>query len=199
MVARRLACLLLGLDPAQVAILPDDRGVPWLEHDDRGRLHFSLSVSHTTGVAAAALARLPILVGIDVERPIASPFSIIRDYFTESEASQCAAPNTEEVRWRAAEIWALKEAGLKALGTGLAAPTSSVVVCSVGADPTSSGWNGTELGLGESVGNPGWEIVGWVRRTLLVVVAVAAVVRDFGNVSPEPEEPRLFIVDGAAV
>jgi phosphopantetheinyl transferase len=169
----------LGINPASLAILPDDRGVPWLQHDHEGRLPFSLSLSHTAEVAGAALAHLPWLVGIDVEHPIESPAAVMGDYFEPGEAARCDHADESEVRWRAAETWALKEAGLKALGTGLTVPASAIVVRAVEGEASPEGWHDRHR-----------TVRAWVRRTPRVVVALAVLRDPQDGRAVVPEAPR---------
>jgi phosphopantetheinyl transferase len=189
-VGRALARQVLGLDPASIAILPDDRGVPWLEHDHQGRLPFSLSLSHTAEVAGAALAGLPWLVGIDVEHPIESPGTVMGDYFEPEEAARCDHADEAEVRWRAAEVWALKEAGLKALGTGLTVPASAIVVRAVQGEASPEGWHDVTLVLGDAAPDRYRTARAWVRRTSQVVVALAVVSDPQDGRAVVPEAPR---------
>lgn len=193
MVGRELARQVLGLDPASLALVPDDRGVPWLEHDHQGRLPYSLSLSHTAEVAGAALIHLPRLVGIDVEHPIESSRTVMDDYFEPEEVSRCVQGSEVEVRWRAAEVWALKEAGLKALGTGLTVPASAIVVRALDQEPNPDGWHHVTLGLGDGAPDRHRKVVrGWVRRTSRVVVAVAVLCDPRDGCEVVPEAPRLF-------
>ncbi len=189
-VGRELARQVLGINTASLAILPDDRGVPWLEHDHQGRLPFSLSLSHTAEVAGAALAQLPWLVGIDVEHPIESPGTVMGDYFEPGEAARCDHADDAEVRWRAAEVWALKEAGLKALGTGLTVPASAIVVHAVGGEANPEGWHGAAIVLGGAAPDRHRTARAWVRRTSQVVVALAVLSDAQDGRVFVPEAPR---------
>jgi phosphopantetheinyl transferase len=191
-VARSLLSHALNLASNQLCILPDGDGVPWAEHDDHGRLPCSLSISHTAGMAAAAIVDLPFRVGIDVERPLESPAGVVGDYFEAGEVRLWEAGEAEDLGWRAAEIWALKEAGLKALGTGLTIPASAIVVRAIGPQANSAGWQLADLGLGLTAPGPKRPIRAWVRRWGGVVVALCVLSRGDGDGVPEPESPRSF-------
>jgi 4'-phosphopantetheinyl transferase len=83
-----------------------------------GNLFFNLA--HTTGLTALALAREPA-IGVDVEdfarRP--APFEVARRHFSAAEARALEELAGEARQRRFFELWTLKEAYLKATGTGL--------------------------------------------------------------------------------
>jgi 4'-phosphopantetheinyl transferase len=96
-----------ALDPAQA--LPD--------------LHFSLT--HTRGLAACAVAR-PYALGIDAEAwRVPAPIELAARYFAPAEALLVAARAPAERPSTFYRLWTLKEAYLKAIGLGLAAPLDS--------------------------------------------------------------------------
>ena len=191
MVGRGLACDVLGLDPQRIAIVPDERGVPWIEYDD-ARLAYSMSLSHTVGVAGAAIVKLPFRVGIDVERPIDRPAAVIRGYFDMHESEYCACGDAREVGRRASEIWALKEACLKVMGTGLRVPVSAVSVCSVGNREEENGWRCARVVLSEEHFGDGWETIAWLRWMGDVVVVVAVAGERWGAGEVALEVPRII-------
>lgn len=155
-----------GMGLLDVSILPDDRGVPCLI-GSQGPLPYSLSITHTDGLAGAAIVELPELVGIDAERLIADPSLIAQDYFTETERGHLAdAPTSSRV---ATVIWASKEAASKALGEGLRLSLTSMVVLDPGP---------LELGVWHPIrvrvdGHPSMSLWTWHEES--AVVAVAAV------------------------
>ncbi len=171
-------------ESAQVAVLPDRDGVPWAEHDEQGRLPLSLSISHTWKVAAAASVPLPWRVGVDVERPIESARELIGDYFEPCEEEICGDGN--DLPWRAAEIWALKEAGMKAIGKGLRVPTSALVVRSVCRRAKELGWQRVEVELTSTAGQTDKQVEGWVQRREGVVIALV-----WTGEKGETKQPRL--------
>lgn len=96
--------------------------------DDQGKpsvldapLHISLS--HTVGLVAAAVSRHGP-VGIDVEsaaRRIKNPLALARRFFTADECAALAAiADVEARRTHFLRLWTVKEAVVKALGTGIA-------------------------------------------------------------------------------
>ncbi|MFW5739708.1 MAG: 4'-phosphopantetheinyl transferase family protein [Myxococcota bacterium] len=190
-VARQLLSRSLFIDPARCAVLPDAQGVPWAEDDVHGRLPISLSISHTAGLAAAAVVSLPCRVGIDVERPIEDAASIVRDYFTVMELRLVGEVELEERPWRAAEIWALKEAGMKSLGTGLRIPTTAVEVVGIAAEAHARGWCRVDIMLGAGAPKTRWPVRAWLCRHREVVVALSVLEEGGGSVS-EPGPPIVF-------
>lgn len=84
---------------------------------DRGGLHFNLA--HTDGVVAMAVCR-HARVGVDVEKVGGAPLAVAERYFSAAEVAQLHALPAEAQPRRFVKLWTLKEAYLKAVGTGLA-------------------------------------------------------------------------------
>lgn len=109
--------------PAQWHFEPNPHGKPSIlsPHALAGKLHFN--VSHTSGIVVLAVSGQGP-VGVDVEplnRPV-DHLQLAGRYFA---AAECEALNQCPMAERAAlfyRIWTLKEAYVKALGTGLAHP-----------------------------------------------------------------------------
>jgi phosphopantetheine--protein transferase-like protein len=79
----------------------------------------SISLSHSNGLAMAAAATPGMFegLGVDIEKVEARSEAWVQDYFTEAEIQ---AAGDGRRRWAAlTRIWCLKEAALKAIGTGL--------------------------------------------------------------------------------
>ncbi|MBI4965598.1 MAG: SDR family NAD(P)-dependent oxidoreductase [Desulfomonile tiedjei] len=103
-----------------ILILQDDLGQPRAELSTKpGARVGEVSLSHSNGLAIAA-ASVPGTfrgLGVDMEKVEARSESWVADYFTEEEI---LAAGENDRRWgRLTEMWCLKEAALKALGTGL--------------------------------------------------------------------------------
>lgn len=83
----------------------------------------SFNLSHTSGLVACVVSRTRD-VGIDVELidPRVEALEIASRFFSESEAAALRASVESERQARFAEIWTLKEAYVKAIGTGLSTP-----------------------------------------------------------------------------
>lgn len=173
-VAHALIASVLSVDRESIAVIPDADGVPWAERDGVGPVDSSVSISHTMGLAAAAMVPLPVRVGVDVERPIRSASSILEDYFDANERAWCREAGEAGLSERAADVWSLKEAGLKALGTGLRVPASAVRVVMVGDEPDALGWYPVRLALGRGAPAGGLPVKGWLCHVSGISLAVAA-------------------------
>lgn len=88
---------------------------------------FSMNVSHTNGLIGVAIARSE--VGMDVETlERRAPLEVADRYFAEEEIRALyAQPEAARAR-RFFTLWTLKEAWLKAIGTGITHSLSSIVL-----------------------------------------------------------------------
>ena len=104
--------------PAQWQFQASAEGRPSLASAfDRTGLHFNLA--HTEGLVAMAVCR-HARVGIDVEKMGRAPLAVAERYFSAVEAEQLRALPADAQARRFVRLWTLKEAYLKAIGTGLA-------------------------------------------------------------------------------
>ncbi len=103
-----------------IRIVQNDQGKPVAELLERpGALVGDVSLSHSNGLAIAAAADPQAFVGlgVDVEKVETRSEAWINDYFTDEEI-RTASEGPE--RWlQLTRMWCLKEAVLKAMGTGL--------------------------------------------------------------------------------
>jgi 4'-phosphopantetheinyl transferase len=109
----------LNSAPDSLKLLNSAKGKPYLERTiNNAKLHFSLSHSNDAALIGIALDRR---IGVDIEhiRPLANMESIAGRYFSENEMVEIQnAP--ENVRTQVFfQYWTMKEAYLKATGTGL--------------------------------------------------------------------------------
>lgn len=122
---RGLLARLLGVQPSEVPLSFGPHGRPELAPGVLEDVP-SFNVSHTRGVLGFALSRAT--VGLDVERfrRDPDPLSIGRQVFSPQEIALLEAlpPDAQRVQFR--RLWALKEAYLKARGTGLTLPAREV-------------------------------------------------------------------------
>ena len=115
----------LDLDPRRLAFSANDFGKPRLAGD--GQIHFNLS--HCEERAVLAISDTAE-VGIDLERerPI-EHIDLAKRYFHPNEVTAItASPDEAEQRRAFFLVWTLKEAVVKALGTGLSTPLDSFEV-----------------------------------------------------------------------
>jgi 4'-phosphopantetheinyl transferase len=84
---------------------------------DRTGLHFN--IAHTEAVVAMAVCR-HAGVGVDVEKIDRASLAVAERYFSAAEAAELRALPSDAQPRRFMRLWTLKEAYLKAIGTGLA-------------------------------------------------------------------------------
>jgi 4'-phosphopantetheinyl transferase len=85
---------------------------------DATGLHFNLA--HTQGLVAMAIGRVP-QVGVDLESVGKRvPLAVAKRYFSDREVTALEALPPEQQPARFLRLWTLKEAYLKATGTGIA-------------------------------------------------------------------------------
>jgi phosphopantetheinyl transferase len=112
--------------PGSWRFAADGNGKPWIESDDpRQRLSFSLA--HTRGCVACAITPAARL-GVDVERVerASNPHDVADRFFSDEESAALRACPSDARPIRFVELWTLKEAFLKAVGTGLAGSLRAV-------------------------------------------------------------------------
>ena len=115
----------------EICIEPDPQGKPVVSLPDAPDWGGAVSLSHSNGLAMAAVAAPGdfIGLGIDLEKVEPRTEGWAEDYFTPEEAAMADGSND---RWLTLTMfWSLKEAALKALGTGLRIDLKDVQVLSV--------------------------------------------------------------------
>lgn len=97
-----------------------EAGKPYVTSSQAGSPPIRFNLSHTRGLVACAVVRGPE-IGIDVERiaRVAKPADIANRFFASSEIARLVACSATDYPTMFTELWTLKEAYLKALGTGL--------------------------------------------------------------------------------
>jgi phosphopantetheinyl transferase (holo-ACP synthase) len=105
---------------SSIEIVTDDQGKPMAQLAGQpGGALGQVSLSHSNGLAMAAASATDIFqgLGVDVEVVEARTDSWVNDYFTDNEIR---AAGDGDRRWlELTRMWCLKEAALKAMGTGL--------------------------------------------------------------------------------
>jgi 4'-phosphopantetheinyl transferase len=151
--------------PGELVFKYGRRGKPSLSELWASRLQFN--VSHSNGMALYAVADTR-RVGVDVEflRPVPDALRIANRYFSPSEAATLRA--TPPARRQAAffRCWTRKEAYIKALGEGLAAPLDGFEVSVADHKPAAL----------RSIAGSSTAAAGWVIRDLAPATGYAAAV-----------------------
>ena len=131
---RRLLAAYLDSEPRAIKLAYGSSGKPRLCGSDASAgLHFSLSHSGQHALYAFSGS----LVGVDLERlrSVRDEAKLAARFFAPEEARwlQCLA--VSERRAAFLSLWTLREAYVKALGTGLASFKSFEVICPPGPEP----------------------------------------------------------------
>jgi 4'-phosphopantetheinyl transferase len=114
-------------EPAEIQVVAAPDGAPELHLGHDGGAPLALSISHSGGLALAAVTRRTA-VGCDVEAIEQRTTAFIEDYFTLAEARRVLAlPEAHRVL-AANLVWSAKESALKALRQGLRLDTRCVEV-----------------------------------------------------------------------
>ena len=109
----------LGLAPAAVAFSKNIHGKPQLS--PQTALYFNLT--HTNGLVALAVTRSgPVGIHVEFLSRQADIVKLTGRYFARDEASALFSLPVSDWNQRFYDLWTLKEAYLKACGTGLATP-----------------------------------------------------------------------------
>jgi 4'-phosphopantetheinyl transferase len=134
----------LDRDPRSLSFATNEFGKPRLTDD--GQVHFNLS--HCEERAVLAISNVEVGIDLERERPI-EHVDLAKRYFHLHEVAAITASRDEAEQRRAFFlVWTLKEAVVKALGTGLSTPLDSFEVA-IGA-------SGTELAVAPEGAPPTW-------------------------------------------
>jgi 4'-phosphopantetheinyl transferase len=116
-----------GLEPAALRFQRSRQGRPELDLDDpSGRLRFSLS--HTDGLVGCAISRVAE-IGFDLEiARYPAPLDVADRYFADAERDWLSALPLEARHDQFYALWTIKEAYVKALGTGLDQPLNTFCI-----------------------------------------------------------------------
>jgi 4'-phosphopantetheinyl transferase len=108
-----------SVEPGDWKFRSTTHGKPEIASPEEFR-HLQFNLSHTRGLAACAISR-SVAIGIDVENTSRSLscLELARRFFSPVEIASLEPKNGEELRTAFFEIWTLKEAYIKACGSGL--------------------------------------------------------------------------------
>jgi len=125
---------------ARIEIRPAPSGAPeaFFENQPAG---VSLSLSHRSGRALAAVACSGAKLGCDLEVIEARSNAFITDYLTAEEQGLIARASAADKAWLTTLFWSSKESALKALHDGLRLDTRSVIVSLEASSPDLDSWS----------------------------------------------------------
>ena len=136
------ACLNVPSHPpalARIEIRPAPSGAPEVFFDNQPA-RITLSLSHSSGRALAAVAESGVKLGCDLEVIEARSNAFITDYLTAEEQGLIARTSAGDKAWLTTLFWSSKESALKALHEGLRLDTRSVIVSLEATSPDLNSW-----------------------------------------------------------
>lgn len=153
---------------SDVAILASVSGAP--EAFVLGRCAgVALSLTHSHGIAVAALGPAGVRLGIDLEAIEERTAGFLGDWFTEAEQAFVMGAGPGESALAATLVWSAKESVMKALREGLRIPPKAVEI-SAGCGPADGAWRPF---AGRGPGQEAWK--GWWKAEAgFVLCAVAS-------------------------
>jgi 4'-phosphopantetheinyl transferase len=170
---RSLAAQGRTLLPQQIVIDNDPDGAPFasvVEGDRVERLPWSLSISHSHGLAFCAVHPIEeegsrYAIGADLEFIETRQENFVRDYFTPDEMALAAQASPSARAAVVTAVWSAKEAVLKALRTGLRLDTRTIQCLMPAALPATDEWRLFSIRVPEEL-TPGATWTGWWRRPI---------------------------------
>jgi malonyl CoA-acyl carrier protein transacylase len=145
--AKRAISALTGRDPLTLRVVRRADGAPVVEAADGAPC--AVSIAHRDGVGVAVAVRCGH-IGVDLEAVAPRPASFAESWLTPGE--RALARDDASVTL----VWAAKEAVLKALGTGLALPATSVEVTAIGPGTLSFALHGPAHDRWQALGGGPW-------------------------------------------
>jgi len=124
-----LRCLLgerVGIPPQRIELVTGPRGKPALAAGGAAAPHFNLA--HSGELAVVALATRELGVDVEALRPFPRAERFAARFFASSEQQWLRAKPEAERGDATLTLWTLKEAYLKAVGSGIAMPLAGVEV-----------------------------------------------------------------------
>jgi 4'-phosphopantetheinyl transferase len=109
---RRLTRSVAGVGAARAGLRAAPSGRPFLD----GREELGVSLSHSGGWVAAAVARRR--VGVDVQVPVAATPALLRRCLRAEDLATVGGLGSDERAGRLARVWSVQEACVKATGAG---------------------------------------------------------------------------------
>lgn len=119
---RQILSRYVNASPADVCLTARPSGRP-VVLDAQGTESLSISISHTAGVVALAIARVGLAVGVDIEDPdnLINESAIRKSFLTDAECSLVERSLATDRKRLILQLWTAKEAAFKAGGEGVLA------------------------------------------------------------------------------
>ncbi|RLB55853.1 MAG: hypothetical protein DRI34_09980 [Deltaproteobacteria bacterium] len=157
--------------PRDIVVERSEQGAPLARTASGRPLGVSLSISHHQELALCALCPEDAgHLGVDLERIEPRSPAFLEDYYTPAERRLIAAQEGLSAEQATTVLWCLKEAGLKALGTGLKVNPTRIETHELEPGPPGE-WNPARVSL------PGMErVLAWwrVRDDLAMAMVLGA-------------------------
>jgi len=152
---------------ARIEIRPAPSGAPEVFLDNQPA-SITLSLSHSSGRALAAVAESGVKLGCDLEVIEARSNAFITDYLTAEEQGLIARTPAGDRAWLTTLLWSSKESALKALHEGLRLDTRSVIVSLEASSCDPNSWSPLWVRyVGGQAFRGWWQRWGNVLRTLV--------------------------------
>jgi 4'-phosphopantetheinyl transferase len=152
---------------ARIEIRPAPSGAPEVFFDNQ-TANVTISLSHSSSRALAAVAQSNVRLGCDLEVIEARSNAFIIDYFTPEEQALVARTSGADKARVSTLLWSAKESALKALQEGLRLDTRSVNVRLDATLPHRNGWNRLKVcHVSGQAFHGWWRQEGGVLRTLV--------------------------------
>lgn len=195
LLGRRAAKTLLRRTCPDLAQIPESTitidntpdGAPIIGVEGMDHYPGCLSITHRRNLALAAYCSAPeCRIGIDLEIIEERHESFLLDYFTQREITVISSRHGEE-RWMWMNLaWSMKEAVLKALGTGLRLDTRSIEVGLapgfINLDDFPLQWHVIPL---RSTHIPEGSVCGWWQQRGELIFTLAAICSRGKNLNPD--------------
>jgi 4'-phosphopantetheinyl transferase len=122
------------------------------------RAPVEISIRHSAGTAACAVASRHASLGCDLEVIEPRSDAYIADYFTDEERALIAHCREADRWWLVTLLWSAKESALKALHAGLRLDTRSVALCQMDTpkSPSLSCWLALQVRTAAGQVYSGW-------------------------------------------
>ena len=161
---------------ASIEIRPAASGAPEVFLNDQPA-EVSISLSHSDGTAACAVAPAGAVTGCDLERIEPRSEAFIADYFTAEEQAMIAQAAPAERDRLVTVLWSAKESALKALRTGLRLDTRRVSVWLASPSQGSESWSALTVRYADQLFQGWWRSSGGLARTMVSVPAAGPPIR----------------------